>query len=89
MAAVVEKQVSASWAKAHFSKMLDEAAGGRAVYCITRYNKVAATLAAPAAARKGGARLAGVFSDLAPAADSQREKSAWEQAAVRKHAGLA
>lgn len=89
MPAVAEKQVSASWAKAHFSEMLDEVGTGAVAYRITRYNKIAATLASPAPRTKGGARLAGVFSDLASVADPGREKAAWEQAAVEKHANPA
>ncbi len=89
MPAVVEKQVSASWAKAHFSEMLDEVGAGTAAYRITRYNKPAATLVSSASQAKGGARLMGVFSDLAPVADPAREKGAWERAAVSKHADLA
>lgn len=89
MPAVAEKQVSASWAKAHFSEMLDEVGTGAVAYRITRYNKTAATLASPAPRAKSGARLMGVFSDLAPVADPEREKAAWEQTAVGKHADLA
>ena len=89
MVAIAEKQVSASWAKAHFSEMLDEVGTSLVAYRITRYNKVAATLASPTSQAKGGARLMGVFSDLASVADPEQEKTAWEQAAVKKHADLA
>ena len=89
MPAIAEKQVSASWAKARFSEMLDEAGTGLVAYRITRYNKVAATLASPTSQAKSGTRLMGVFSDVASSADPEQEKTAWEQAAVRKHADLA
>lgn len=89
MPAIAEKQVSASWAKAHFSEMLDDVGKGRARYRITRYNKTAAVLAASAPRLERDACLMGVFSDLACVADPEQEKSAWEQAAVGKHANLA